>query len=580
MLTGSAAAPNVRALLLRFLPFLAWWPRVNRVSVRADLMAGATGALIVLPQGVAFATIAGMPPEYGLYAAIVPTIIAALFGSSWHLMAGPTTATSIVIFSTMSAVSSPFSNEYVQLVLTMSLIAGCIKLTMGLMRLGVLVNLVSQTVIVGFTSGAGILIVAGQLQYFLGLSIPRGLGFGETLRFIVLRANDIDWYIASVAGITLLAALGLKRRYPRSPYLIAAMAAGGVYAYLLRFVPGFSAAHHIPTLATLPGPVPHFAPPRMSFEVLRKTMSPAVAVAIVGLTEAMSIARAIGARSEQRINANQEFIGQGLANITGAFFSAYAASGSLNRSGLNYEAGAKTPLSAIFSAVFLVLALVAIAPLARYLPEAAMAGVLMLVGWALIDFRYMRKVLRVGRSETIVLTVTLAATLFGDLAFAIYLGVILSLMLYLLRTSHPHVFRSAMDAASYEGLREVLGLPPGDRPTQLIRIRGSIYFGAAQHVLESLLDLALSADSPPDVIVDLSRVNFIDTSGARVLAEVALRVRRGGASMYLCGVNNDVRHVLVRSGRIREIGRRNVVAAPAPPLYAVTAPSVAAAQDA
>ena len=565
----SAAAPNIRALLVRLLPFLAWWPRVNRVTLRADLLAGATGALIALPQGVAFATIAGMPPEYGLYAAIVPTVIAALFGSSWHLMAGPTTATSIVIFSTMSAVSSPFSNEYVQLVLTMSLIAGCIKLTMGLMRMGALVNLVSHTVIVGFTSGAGILIIAGQLQYFLGLSIPRGFGFGETLRFIALRANEIDWYIASVAGITLLAALGLRRRYPRSPYLIAAMATGGVYAYLLRFMPGFAAAHHIPSLATLPGPVPHFAPPRLSLEVLRKTMSPAVAVAIVGLTEAMSIARAIGARSEQRIDANQEFIGQGLANIGGAFFSAYAASGSLNRSGLNYEAGAKTPLSAIFSAGFLVIALLAIAPLAAYLPEPAMAGVLMLVGWGLIDVRHMRKVLRVSRPETAVLGVTLAATLFGDLAFAIYLGVILSLILYLHRTSQPRVSKTPLKASAHSRLREALGLAASDRPTLLIRIRGSIYFGAAQHVMEALQDVAAGTDSPPDVVVDLSRVNFIDSSGASVLSEGVLRLRRGGGAVYLSGVNDDVRRVLERSGRMHDIGAGNVVAAPAPPLYAM-----------
>ena len=203
--------------LARLLPFLQWWPRVNRVTLRADLLAGATGAILVLPQGVAFATIAGMPPEYGLYAAIVPTIIAALFGSSWHLMAGPTTATSIVIYSTMSTVANPGTNEYVQLVIVMSLLAGCFKLAMGLARMGVLVNFVSQTVVVGFTAGAGFLIVASQVQQFFGLSMPRGLSFTATLAYLGEHVAEIDWYVTSVAVITLLSAIVLRRRYPKSP---------------------------------------------------------------------------------------------------------------------------------------------------------------------------------------------------------------------------------------------------------------------------------------------------------------------------------------------------------------------------
>jgi SulP family sulfate permease len=561
VLLGPPAAANWYSIVVRLLPFLRWWPRVNRVTLRADLIAGATGAMIVLPQGVAFATIAGMPPEYGLYAAILPTLVAALFGSSWHLMAGPTTATSIVIFSTMSTVASPFSNEYVQLVLAMSLIAGVIKLTMGLLRAGALVNFVSHTVVVGFTSGAGLLIMAGQLQYFLGVSVPRGVGFAETLRFIAARAGETDWYILSVAAITLLTAIGLRRSFPKSPYLIFAIAAGGVYAYLLRFLPGFALAHHIPTLPTLPGPVPQFAPPRLTLDVLRKTMSPAVAVAIVGLTEAMSIARAIGARSEQRIDANQEFIGQGLANITGAFFSSYAASGSLNRSGLNYEAGAKTPLSAIFSAVFLVALLILIAPFAAYLPLAAMAGVLMLVGWGLIDFGRMRKVVRIGRSETVVLGLTLAATLFGDLAFAIYLGVIVSIVLYLRRTAQPRVVAIAADGPATERLYESLAIPASSDARQVVRIRGSVYFGAAWHVFEQLEDAAARRPGPVELLLDLSRVNFIDLAGANALAEVASRLRRAGGALYVYGVNEDVWRILERSGRMDELGPKRVFAA-------------------
>ena len=542
----------------RLLPFLEWWPRINRVTLRADLIAGATGAMIVLPQGVAFATIAGMPPEYGVYAAIVPTIVAALFRSSWHLMGGPTTATSIVIFSTMSAIALPGSNDYVQLVLVMSLLAGIFKLAIGLARMGVLVNFISQTVVVGFTAGAGLLIVGSQIQHFFGLSMPRGLGLPETLQYFARHLADIDWYVVSVAVVTLLTGIALRSRFPRAPYMIGAMAVGAVYAYLLRFVPGFAVAHHIATVPPLPGPLPRIALPAFSLEALRKTVSPAIVVGMVGLTEAISIARAISSRSEQRIDANQEFIGQGLANVAGAFCSAYAASGSLNRTGLNYEAGAKTPLSSIFSALFLVLLLFAVAPLASYLPLPAMAGVLILVAWGLIDFARVRKILRVSRAEVVVLLVTFVATLVAELEVAIYLGVILSLMLYLRRTSQPRIYPVAPDAIELAPLLSRLACAPGGGELQALRVRGSIFFGSVQHIREALNDVDAKRPECKYVALDAIGVNFIDFTGARLLAEEAARRRRLGGALYLYRVNDDVLRVLERSGSMPEIGRENV----------------------
>lgn len=523
-------------------------------------MAGATGAVLVLPQGVAFAAIAGMPPEYGVYAAIVPTIVAALFGSSWHLMGGPTTATSIVIFSTMSTVAPAGTAQYVELVLVMSLIAGVFKLLMGLLRLGVLVNFVSNTVVIGFTAGAGLLIAASQLQHLFAVPVPHG-GLIETLAFFSGHVADIDWYVASIGIITLLTAVELRRRYPQFPYMIGAMAAGGIYAYLLRYIPGFSASHHIATVPPLPGPIPSLSAPHVTLEAIRKTASAAVVVAIVGLTEALSIARAIARRSEQRIDANQEFIGQGLATIAGSFFSSYAASGSLNRSGLNYEAGAKTPLAAVFSALFLVIALVILAPLAQYLPLAALAGILLLIGWGLIDVASIRKIARLSRTETVVLTVTFLATLFVQLGFAIYTGVILSLMLYLMRTAQPRLTPVQPDSDEHQHLIAVTGLSQDPARLRMVRLRGSIFFGAANYVQDCLR--RIDADSAIDkhLLVDASGMNFIDAAGAEVLAREALRRRRLGGALYLYRVNDEVRRVLARTGRIAEVGKENILEA-------------------
>ena len=548
----------MRLWLPRLLPMLQWSPRVNRVTLRADAMAGAIGALIVLPQGVAFATIAGMPPEYGLYAAIIPAIVAALFGSSWHLVSGPTTAISIVIYSTMSTLAEPGSGEYVDLVLMATFLTGVFQLAMGLGRMGVLVNFISHTVVVGFTAGAGLLIAASQIQHFFGMPMDRGMSFAETVYAFATHITAIDPLVTLVGTVTLLVAIFVKRRYPKFPYMIAAMVAGSLVAVALDYVPGFAARHGIPTVTALPAALPEFSLPPFSLESLRKTASIAVAITMLGLTEAVSIARALALRSEQRIDGNQEFIGQGLSNILGSFFSAYASSGSFNRSGLNYEAGAKTPLAAVFSALILTLILLVVAPLAKYLPIPAMAGVLFLIAWGLIDLRAMRNIVRTSRSETAVLLVTLVATLTAQLEFAIYIGVLLSLMLYLNRTSRPRMLDVKPDPKENTQILTTRSGLPDCLQLKIIRINGSIFFGAVDHV-QSVLQ-RIDAENPlqKHVLLDMTGVNFIDAAGAEALAAEAKRRRRLGGGLYLYHVNDDVVGLLGRGGYLQDIGTDNI----------------------
>ncbi|MEJ2403642.1 MAG: SulP family inorganic anion transporter, partial [Candidatus Thiodiazotropha sp.] len=408
--------------LRRFLPFLLWLPRVNRKTFKSDLVAAITGAIVVLPQGVAFATIAGMPPEYGLYAGMVPAIIAALFGSSWHLVSGPTTAASIVLFSSLSTLAEPGSAEYVQLALTLTLMVGAIQLFMGVARLGTLVNFISHSVIVGFTAGAAVLIAASQLKNFFGVALPRGVGPVETLHALYLHAGDINSYATLVGVSTLLAGILMKRFLPRFPYMIGALFVGSLLSVLLD-----APAHGIATVGALPSQLPPLSMPSFDLNTFRELAPTAFAVTLFALTEAVSIARSIAIRAGQHINGNQEFIGQGLSNMVGGFFSGYVATGSFNRSGLNYEAGAKTPLAAILAGVFLMGIVLLVAPLAAYLPNAAMAGVLLLVAYGLIDVHHIRKILKASRTEATVMSVTFLSALFLDLEFAILLGVGLSL---------------------------------------------------------------------------------------------------------------------------------------------------------
>ena len=355
----------------RILPFLRWWPRVDRVTVRADAVAGLIGAIIVLPQGVAFATLAGLPPQYGLYAAMVPAVIAALFGSSWHLVSGPTNVISIFVFSSVSVLAVPGSDDYIRLVLALTFLAGAMQLAMGLARLGTLVNFISHTVIVGFTAGAACLIVTAQLRDFFGVELPRA-SLPQVWSHFVLHLDVINPYATAVGLATLATAAVSRKLFPRFPYMITAMLAGTGAAFALRAAFGDHA--QIATVSAVAATLPPLTVPDLSPDVIQKTLPIAFAVTILALTEAVSIARSIAVKSGQRIDGSQEFIGQGLSNIAASFFSSYASSGSFNRSGLNYEAGARTPLAAVCSALILLAIVLAVAPLLTHLPLAVMAA--------------------------------------------------------------------------------------------------------------------------------------------------------------------------------------------------------------
>jgi len=413
-------------------PFLTWFKLVTKETIKADFIAGLTGAVIVLPQGVAFATIAGLPPEYGLYTAMVTPIVAALFGSSHHLVSGPTTAISIVVFSAISHHATPGTPEFLSLTLTLTFLAGVYQLAFGLARLGSLVNFVSHTVVIGFTAGAAILIATSQLKHITGIFVPKGESFLHTWVDMFAGISNFNIYLMVIALATLATALLSKKFIPKAPNLLLGMIVGSVIAILFKdYTDG------IKLVGEIPAQLPPFSSPDFSIATIKMLAPEAFAVALLGLIEAVSISRAVANKSNQRINSNQEFVGQGMSNMFGSFMSSYAGSGSFTRSGINYEAGAKTPLSAIFAAVALMGIVLLIAPLTAYLPIAAMGGVILLVAYNLIDFHHITQVLRFSKSESSILLTTFFATLFLELEFAIYLGVLLSLVLFLAKTSTP-----------------------------------------------------------------------------------------------------------------------------------------------
>jgi SulP family sulfate permease len=527
-----------------------------------------TGAVVVLPQGVAFATIAGLPPQYGLYSAMVPAVIAALFGSSWHLVSGPTTAISIVVYSVIRPLADPGTPHYIELVLTLTFMVGVIQLVMGLARMGTLVNFISHTVVIGFTAGAAILIATKQVRDFFGIVVPRGSTFYQTVVALVKQLDSLNPYVTSVAVVTLATGLLLKRYYPKFPPMIAAMLVGSVVGLVLNRLFGAETTH-INTVGALPRSLPPLSYPVLTAETIRQVGGSALAITMLGLTEAVSIARAIAVRSDQRIDGNREFIGQGLANIFGSFFSSYASSGSFNRSGLNYESGAKTPLAAVFASVVLGAILLLVAPLAAYLPVAAMAGILFLVAWGLIDFHHIKGIFRASRAEAGILTSTFLSTLFLELEFAIYVGVILSLMHYLSRTSRPLVLSLVPDLSNPDG-----GLAASQGRAEcpqlkILEIHGSLFFGAIDHVQQRLQEED-AGPAPKHVLLIAESINFADIAGAEMLAREARRRRKLGGGLYLARVKERTLAMLRAGGFIDDIGPENIFETETQAIEAIT----------
>ncbi|MDP4029853.1 MAG: SulP family inorganic anion transporter [Gallionella sp.] len=548
----NTTSTHTSQLLNRIFPFLRWWPMVNRATTKDDLIAGITGAMIVLPQGVAFATIAGMPPEYGLYAAMAPAIIAALFGSSWHLVSGPTTAISIAVFAAMSPLADPGSPQFISMVLTLTFLTGLFQLILGLARMGVLLNFISHTVVIGFTAGAALLIAASQVKNFFGIDIERGAPFHAVIEQLALQLGNINPYVTAVGVITLATGILAKKFTPQLPYMIVAMVIGSVVAFFINAE--FNVAvTQIKTVGALPASLPPFSLPDFSYATIHKVLFPALVVTMLALTEAVSISRAIAVKSGQRIDGNQEFIGQGLSNLIGSFFSSYASCGSFNRSGVNYEAGAQTPLATVYASVFLVLILLLVAPLAAYLPTAAMAGILFLVAWGLIDFHHIVSISKSSRAETVVLWVTLLGTLI-DLEKGIFFGILLSLSIYLYRVSRPHIV--PVVPAKEEGAYHFVSAynHPECPQLSIVRFNGAIFFGAVDHVQSSLMQIDEKDPQKKFVLIVASGIDFVDVAGAEMLAQEARRRRKLGGGLYFYRCKDSIYKFLRKADKLDDIG--------------------------
>jgi SulP family sulfate permease len=549
---ASARAPSVPERL-----FGSWVHTVTAEALRHDLMAALLGAVLVLPQGIAFATLAGLPPEYGLYTAIIPCIIAALFGSSWHVMSGPTNANSLALFAMLSPLAMAFSPAYIQLALAVTVLVGIMQWAIGALRLGTFANFISPAALFGFTSGAALLIAVYALPDLLGLAPAAEHGAAAVLLHVLTRLGAVQPAALAMAGVTVVVALLVRRLRPAWPSMLAGLVAATALSWAWSM---YISAAPLPlrTIGQINTPWPQFAVPRVSWSALPELLGLAFALTIVALGQSISIAKAVAARSGQRIDANREFRGQGLSNIVGGFFSSYVSCGSLNRSMPNLEAGARTPLAAVFSAVLLLVLVALSASLLAQIPMAALAALLLLVAASLLDLQRWRQLFALSRTEFGVAFATMVATVSIRLEIAILLGTLLSLMSFLYRTSKPAMRTMGFDSRAPE--RQFVVLADAEHPLpecpqlKLLRMEGEVYFGATQHVADTLHALRHAPQPQKHLLVMGKSMNFIDLAGAQLWEQELAARRAMGGDLYFHRPRPEVIRMWQTTGFTRLLG--------------------------
>jgi SulP family sulfate permease len=556
--------------------FGPWVRTVGAATLRADLLAGLLGALLVLPQAFAFAALAGLPPQYGLYTAVVPCIVAALFGSSRHVMSGPTNANSLALAATLAPLAVVGSAGYIELALAVTVIVGVMQLLIGGLRLGAIANFISPAALRGFMGGAALLIVFHALTDLLGIAAPRSHGLPVLLEHVAAQLPAVAPAAPAIGLLTVALALALKRWLPRWPQLLLALVGGTLAAALLNQLlnhqllqPEQGIGRWLQPVAVV-GRIPPIWPtlhwPQVEWRSLPDLVGISFALTIVALGQSISIAKAVAERSGQSISANREFVGQGLSNVVGGVFHCYVSCGSLNRSLPNFEAGAKTPLAAVFSALLL-LALIAVSsPLLALIPRAGIAGLLLLIAWSLLDWPGWQRLWQASRSDFAIAAATGLATISIRIEMAILLGTILSLVAYLHRTSKPALrtmgFDTAAPGRSMVVLADAAAPSPECPQLKMLRMEGEVYFGAVPWVGAQLRDLRTPHGAPPGVqkhlLVMAKSMNFIDLAAADMWRQELQARRALGGDLYFHRPRPQVLQLWARLGFVQELGADHV----------------------
>jgi SulP family sulfate permease len=542
-------------LLKPFSPPIRTIKHYNLHKLRKDLIAGLTVSVVEIPQSMAYAIIAGVPPQYGLYSSVIQGVIGALLSSSEHMTTGPTNTQALLVASAVHRLADPTGNPatYLQLVFALTLLKGLIQLSFAAAGLGSLVRYVSRSVIAGLVSGAGVLIICGQLPAFLGIEGRAESPLPGILRPLTQVAHQISQINlhAVIAGVCVVAIVAGLRAVSR-------LLPGALVAIV--FVAGLSTAvgWSIPRIDAIPHVLPHFQIPSLGWLHIEQLIGGATALAVIGLLESVAIAKSIALRTGADINPNQECFSQGFKNTVSSFFQCIPGSGSFTRTALDYAAGAQTRFAAVYSAIFVAIIVWVFAEWAHMIPKAALAGLLFVIAMGLIEWKYVPRVIKSNRPDALVYLMTFTATLLLPLEFAIFVGIFLNIALYLRQASRLHLREIVETSAGGPFQEKELSDRSGTRQVVFLQMEGDLFFGVADELRDRLSPMLRPDSNAKVVIFRLRRTHSVDSTVLHVLEQFTRDMQQRGRHVILCGVRPELMPVLRNFGLQQLIGPENV----------------------
>jgi SulP family sulfate permease len=554
----------------RFLPFLTWMSRYRSTDLTSDLLAGVIVAIMLVPQGMAYAMLAGLPPQVGLYASIAPTLLYGLLGTSRTLAVGPVALTSILVAASVGKLAPQGEGSYLLMAIALALLVGVIQLLMGLLRLGSVVNFISHPVLSGFTSAAAILIALSQVNSLAGIPMPRVEGFPTMLRETYRNLSSIHWpsLAIGVAAILILIYFktGLEGHLARLNIRIAwrvPITKSGplvvvVLGTLLVWGLGFHQRAGVQVVGQIPAGLPPLTLPAFDLGNWGALGSAALTISVIAFLESISVAKALASRRREKVDANQELVALGFANLGAAFTGGYPVAGGFARSVVNFSVGARTGLASMITAGLISLTLLFMMPLFFFLPKAVLAAIILVAVVNLVDVAALRRVWRYSKADAVSLLITFAAVLGLGIEAGILAGAVTALVVHLWRTSRPHValLGRVGDSEHYRNvLRHAVQTCPH---TLTVRIDESLYFANTQYLETWLLNTVAERPELEKLVLVFSAVNFIDASALESLENLQSELQAAGITLYLAEVKGPVMDRLKGTGLVKKIGQDHI----------------------
>lgn len=542
--------------LARWIPILHWLPNYRKSDLSGDLIAGLTVAMMLIPQAMSYAMLAGLPAHIGLYASVLPLVVYAFFGTSRQLAVGPVAMVALLVASGVGALAEVGTNEYIALAILLAFLVGAIQLAMGVLRLGFLTNFMSHPVISGFTSAAALIIGFSQLKHLVGLDLPRTENIAITIWQTLSQVGNMNLAALAIGSSGIVALIVIKRINPLLPGAMIAVIVSTLAVWLFELNTRFG----LSIVGDVPSGFPAFAAPDISYNAIFELLPIATTIAFIGFIESIAVAKKIAAKKRYEIDANKELVGLGLANLVGAFFKAMPVTGGFSRTAINNNAGANTGLASIFTAIIVGIALLFFTPLFYYIPNAILASVIVVAVFGLIDIDEVKHLWQVKHDDLAMLALAFLATLILGVKIGILLAVVASMVWFVIKTTRPH-YAILGRLPSSNVYKNVERHPDAKLEDHILTIRfdAQFYYGNVSFLKETLIIAESKMLTPlKAVVLDTSAINQLDSTAETALQEILTDYRNRGVDLYIAHLKGPVEDVMIRSGLYEAIGQDNI----------------------